>query len=124
MQNKEEKMDNKYAKIAVKAFEYINAGYSAEKAWEKASCESYKKGSHSQKKGCPRNAFLGLTSNSQALAKSKNSLYALKALDILRKNPNSNFSINELWLLVVEKPKIHNSQMNIVLALWNNGLIC
>ena len=54
---------------------------------------------------------------------SKNALYARKALDILKSNPNRNYSVDELWALVIVEPKAHNSQMNVVLALWSNKLI-
>ena len=116
-------MENKYSIIAIKAFEYSTAGLSAEQAWEKASCEIYEKGSSPQKKSCPRNAFLGLTSKNPKSTRSKNALYARKALDILRSNSNHIYSVEQLWSLVIDEPKTHNSQMNIVLALWNNKLI-
>jgi hypothetical protein len=114
---------NKYGETAIKAFEYIKAGANAEQAWEKASCDIFEKGSASQKKGCPRNAFLGLTSNNSKIARSKNAIYARKALDILKGNPNRSYTVDELWSLVIDEPKTHNSQMDIVLALWGNKLI-
>ena len=116
-------MQNKYAQIAIKAFAYLNEGLEAEKAWEKASCEFYKKGSSSQIKGCPRNAFLGLTSKKPSIEKSKNALYARKALKFLRENQDRKYSVNELWSKIIDKPIVHNSQMNVVLALWDNKLI-
>ena len=72
------KVNNRYARIAVKAFTYLNTGLDAEEAWEKASCEFYEKGSSSQIKGCPRNAFLGLTSKNPNIKNSKNAIYARK----------------------------------------------
>ena len=116
-------MSNKYASIAIKAFAYLNTGLDAEDAWEKASCEFYEKGSSSQIKGCPRNAFLGLTSKKPNIENSKNAIYARKALALLRENPNRKYSVNELWLLITDEPKTHNSQMNVVLALWDSGFI-
>jgi len=67
--------------------------------------------------------FLGLFSMDPAISKSKNAIYARKALDILRNNPNHKYSVNELWSQVINEPKTHNAQMDIVLALWNKGLI-
>ena len=114
---------NKYALIAEKAVSYINKGLQAEDAWEKASCEVYPVGSASQKKGCPKNAFLGLFSNDPNVSYSKNAIYAQRAVEILRKNPNRKYSVNELWSLVIDESKTHNSQMNIVLTLWYKKLI-
>jgi len=109
---------NMYAKSAIKAFEYMKNGFEKEEAWKKAVCE-FTKSIESQKKPCPKNAFFGLV----GAADTKNALYARKALDILRSNPNHNYSIDELWPLVVDGPKRHDSQMDVVLALWNNGSI-
>lgn len=115
---------NKYAQTAIKAVGYINTGLEAEQAWEKASCEYFEIGTSSQKKGCPKSAFLGLFSKKANKLKSKNATYAYKALTILRNNPNHNYSPNELWALVVaDDPKKHNSQMDIVLVLWENKLL-
>ena len=116
-------MQNKYSLIAIRAFEFIEMGLSAEQAWEKASCEIYEKGSPSQKKGCPRNAFLGLTSKKPQSKNGKNVLYARRAHEILQNNLNKSFTPNELWAMVIDKPKTHNSQMNVVLALWDKKLI-
>lgn len=114
---------NKYAQTALIAFDYMDAGVNAEQAWEKASCQVFKKGSASQKKGCPKNAFLGLFSNSPSAKSSKNGTYARNALAILRDNPNKSYSVNELWAAVIPEPKVHNSQMDVVLALWNQKRI-
>ena len=114
---------NKYAQIATIAIEYINKGLSAEQAWEKSSCEIFTRGSASQVKGCPKNAFLGLFSNDNKINHNKNALYARKALSILKENPNKRFSQKELWSLVTDEPKTHNSQMDVVFALWNKHLI-
>ena len=111
---------NKYAQTAIRAVEYIKAGFNAEQAWEKASCEYFEKGSSSQKKGCPKGAFLGLFSKNSG----KNADYATKALEILREHPQHKYSKYELWKLVTDgEVKAHNSQMDVVLALWNNNLI-
>jgi len=51
---------NKYAQIALIATDYIPKGASSSEAWEKSSSEIFEKGSSSQKKGCTKNALLGL----------------------------------------------------------------
>tara|TARA_R110001592_G_scaffold25816_10_gene97628 strand:- start:155 stop:553 length:399 start_codon:yes stop_codon:yes gene_type:complete len=90
----------------------------------------------SKTKGCPKNAFLGLCEagfvkgiKSGSYFKSKkpnlNKKYAIKAVELLISN--SNLSEKELWELVREElnlgVKKHNSQMDVVIALWENGLI-
>jgi hypothetical protein len=87
-------------------------------------------------KGCPKNAFLGLCevglvkgikpgSYFKRKKPNVNKQYAITALDLLASD--SNLSKNELWNKVREElnlgEKKHNSQMDVVLALWNEGLI-
>lgn len=114
---------NTYGKIAIKAVKYVNDGLSAEQAWEQASCEYYEKGSASQSKGCPRGAFLGLFSKEPKKLAGKNAAYAKKALEILKNNLDHTYTEKELWALVTDGNKTHNSQMAVVLALWENDLI-
>ena len=114
---------NKYAQAAVRAANYVKNGLDAEKAWEKASCEFYEKNSPSQKKSCPRLAFLGLFSKNQRTRNYTGAVYAQNALSILKSNPNREYSKKELWALVTGEPKAHNAQMDVVLALWNNRLV-
>jgi hypothetical protein len=87
-------------------------------------------------KGCPKNAFLGLCevglvkgikpgSYFKRKKPNVNKQYAITALDLLASD--SNLSKNELWNKVREElnlgEKKHNSQMDVVLELWNEGLI-
>ena len=51
---------NKYAQVALIAAERIENGMQPRAAWEQASCKIFPKGSASQTKGCPKNAFFGL----------------------------------------------------------------
>ena len=53
----------------------------------------------------------------------KNKEYALKAMAILKQNTETTFSTKELWGQLELADKRHNSQMDVVLALWENGLI-
>jgi hypothetical protein len=109
----------KYGDVAVKAAQYVNEGYAPLSAWEKASCEVFEPGSSSQKKGCPRNAFLGFYGG-----KGKNAEYAKTALNYLQSNPNKNVTPKELWSIVMSgEKKTHNNQMDVVLALYKAGLI-
>lgn len=104
--------------IAVKAARYVKEGYEPLSAWEKASCEIFERGSSLQKKGCPKNAFLGLYGG-----KGKNAEYARIAWSYLEANPNEYVTASELWEIVMSgNQKAHNSQMDVVLALYNVGL--
>jgi hypothetical protein len=53
----------------------------------------------------------------------KNKSYALKAVEILKSNKNNSFTPKELWDKLELGDKQSNSQMDVVLALWENGLI-
>lgn len=110
---------NKYAQTAIRAAHYMQSGFNANNAWEKASCEIFVPGSYSQKKGCPRKAFLGLFGGS-----GKNAKYAQKALAYLKEHGMNGITTAELWKIAVNgEAKIHNSQMEVVLALFREGLI-
>ncbi|WP_405606240.1 DUF6979 family protein [Polaribacter sp. Asnod1-A03] len=90
----------------------------------------------SKTKPCPKNTFLGLCEaglvkgikpGSYFISKKENlnKKYAIKAVELLVLD--SNLSKNQLWKKVREElgigEKEHNSQMDVVLALWNEGLI-
>lgn len=109
----------KYGEVAVKAAQYIKEGKDPLPAWEKASCEIFEPGSSSQKKGCPKNAFLGLYGG-----RGKNATYAQTALAYLKANPLQSITADELWAIVMSGTrKVHNHQMDVVLSLYKEGLI-
>ncbi|MGI6699098.1 MAG: DUF6979 family protein [Christensenellales bacterium] len=109
----------KYGEIAVRAARYVNEGIDPTVAWEKASCEVFEPGSSAQKKGCPKNAFLGLHGG-----KGKNADYAKAALKYLKENPGTNVTENELWEIITEgTAKRYNQQMDVVLTLYKERLI-
>ncbi len=124
---------NKYGQAAVRAIRvYATAELSPEQAWEGATVELFGAGTSGQRKGCPRGAFLGLCEDgyvagiahgSYTLSR-KNKDYAIRALAILRESPGFAADPEGLWRRVqggVQKQ--HNSQMDVVIALWNAGLI-
>ena len=85
-----------------------------------------------QQKTCPKEAFLGLFANGWITGipvgdytKSKlNRAYATRAVEALRRDPALMNDLNALWSLAVRgKSVAHNSQMHLVTALWNEGLI-
>jgi hypothetical protein len=88
----------------------------------------------SKTKPCPKNTFLGLCEagfvkgiKSGSYFKRKkpnlNKKYALKAVTILKQNKEIKFSPKELWEKLELGNKRHNSQMDVVIALWDIGLI-
>jgi hypothetical protein len=128
---------NKYGQAAIKAVKLIenNQATSPLVAWINASTEIFGKGSEAQKKGCPRGAFIGLCeaglvrgiphgiyaerSNSQ-----KNKGYAIRSVELLRVNPALADDKMALWKAVMNgEVKQHNSQMDVVVALWENRRI-
>ncbi|WP_222125188.1 DUF6979 family protein [Paenibacillus xylanexedens] len=86
-----------------------------------------------RKKGCPKNTFLGLFE--EGLLKGipsgnytnsiKNKGYGLKAVKILfESNTEKDIKQRTLWKEVIGDQKIkYNSQMDVVLALWDEGMI-
>lgn len=127
---------NSYGKAAIKAIQLTTSGFvdSPLYAWEKATSEIFGKGRSSQKKGCPRSTFLGLcedglvkgipTGQYSKSKGSKNKNYALNAVKILKQYPELSNDKNSLWIKVLKGKLItHNNQMDVVIALWNEGLI-
>lgn len=123
---------NNYGTAAIEA---AKASQNPIEAWQTAT-EKIFNSTDSQSKPCPKNAFLGLCEAGfiksiepgSYFKRSKpnvNKLYAITAVKILKRTPK--LSRKELWKLVkqellIEK-KPHNSQMDVVLALWDAGLI-
>ena len=125
-----------YANVALAAVKLaVEKKKSVDEAWRLAAEMTFPDKIESQKKGCPKNAFLGLCGMGKVKGikegdytrSEDNKLYALTALDILAANRNQHFAPTELWRAVLKKlnikTKTHNSQMNVVLALWENDLI-
>lgn len=106
-------------------------------AWEKATCLIWPCGTSSQVKSCPRDAFLGLCEAGRIQGISpgkytrslKNKRYAMKAAALLKAQPSlAGQGTAGLWLKVLgalSEPagKVHNQQMDVVLSLFQNGLI-
>ena len=84
-----------------------------------------------RKKSCPRGAFLGLCEEGlvkgippgQYTASKDDKAYAVRAAALLAEGTQS-WSRSTLWQAVTNDPeKTHDSQLDVVLALWKNGLI-
>ena len=123
---------NQYGEVAITV---AKANGNPEDNWKDEVKNAFPNSESSQKKSCPKSAFLGLCEAGfvKGVSKGKytrsidNKAYAVKAIDILRSNTKINYTPKELWTKVKEElfieKKAHNSQMDVVLALWNAGLI-
>ena len=125
---------NKYGQAAVEAVKLIHNQEvsSPVEAWEMTTSQIFSRGTSSQKKGCPRNAFLGLCEDGlvkgvqpgKYTTSKKNKQYAIDAVEILREQPGLVGDPASLWKIVMRgDSKIANYQMEIVTALWAKGLI-
>jgi len=123
----------KYGKAAVKAYLHVLSGKSPEQAWHEASCEIFGAGTHSQRKSCPKGAFLGLCSKEMLkgipqgnYSTSVNGEYAVKALDIVKRFGKWDLSKKLLWNKTLEELNFNknicpNNQIDVVLSLFNQG---
>lgn len=128
---------NKYAKASLLSVNHYNQSDIKDivKSWQFAMMKVFPIQESSRNKGCPKSTFLGLcedgyvkdVSQGKYLVRnnSLNKGYAVRAIHLLKDNPQlENSSSKSLWKLVMNGvSKTPNSQMDIVLALWNKGLI-
>lgn len=125
-------MANKYGEAALIAARMDTHGKAISPAtrWEQATAKLYPTSPSAQRKGGPRFAFLSLCEAGlvkgipagQYAPSNKNKAYALCAISLL--NAGTHKTVSTLWAEVTEGEEIpHNSQMDVVLALWKNDLI-
>lgn len=123
---------NKYKKVAIKAARIAKDGSCPRAVWDKVAACKFKDRTASIKKGCPKNAFLGLAEDgfikgvpSGSYTKSVlNKQYALKALALIKQDPSLENDLKKLWTQSCgSESKRHNSQMDVVIALWSEGLL-
>lgn len=121
---------NKYGLTALKSVQNYRDTYSIIEIWSNSAKEIFDTKS-SQEKSCPKGTFLGLCEAGliKGIPKGnytksiKNKEYALKAVSILKANLKKIYTPKELWEKLELGDKRSNSQMDVVLALWENGLI-
>lgn len=123
----------RYRKAAIEAVNLISStNMNPEQAWHIATSQEFGKGTNSQKKGCPKGAFLGLCEQGMIkgvpIGNYTNSLdnkrYAVKAVRILKEKPKLAEDEDKLWDEVLgSKFKKQNHQMDEVLSLWNKNYI-
>lgn len=99
--------------------------------WESAMKQLYPTSPAARRKSCPRGAFLGLCEEGLVkgipaghyTSSKENKAYAVRAAALLAEGAQS-WSRSALWQAAANDPeKTHNSQMDVVLALWKNGLV-
>jgi hypothetical protein len=125
-------MANRYGEAALMAVQQgTSGGISPIARWESAMENLYPTSSTARKKSCPRGAFLGLCEEGLVKgipaglykASKENKAYAVRAVTLLTQG-TQHWSTSALWRAVTNGvDKAHDSQMDIVLALWNNDLI-
>jgi hypothetical protein len=124
----------KYGEAALAAVQMVAKGRvkHAPDAWNVAVEQIFPGRLPSQRKGCPRGAFLGLCESglikgvpSGTYTKSRlNKQYAIEAVNILRERPALADDPDQIWRLVIGRnEKVQNSQMDVVITLWQRGLI-
>ena len=125
-------MANRYGEAAlIAARQVTSAQIDPVARWESAMASLYPTSPTARKKGCPRGAFLGLCEEGlvkgipagRYTSSKDNKDYAVRAAILLTEVKQS-WSTTALWRAVTNDPaKTHNSQMDVVLALWKNNLI-
>ena len=128
-------MANRYGEAALLAvrMELYGKALTAGERWEDAVKKVYPTTTAGQKKNAPRAAFVGLCdaglvkgvaagSSGLTSAGNRNRDYAVEAVRLLRAGTHK--TVTQLWAAVTDGDQTeHASQMDVVLALWKNGLI-
>jgi hypothetical protein len=125
-------MANKYgeaALLAARAESSVDANPIAR--WDNAMVRLYPTSPTARRKIRPRGAFLGLCEEGlvkgipagRYSATKDNKTYAVQAVALLAEGQQS-WSVSGLWRAVANDPeRVHDSQMDVVMALWKNDLI-
>jgi hypothetical protein len=131
-----ERMANRYGEAALLAvrMETYGKALTPLDRWEDAVRKLYPTTPIGQKKSGPRGAFLGLceaglvkgvaggASAAGTPQANRNKAYAVKAVEMLKAGTHT--TVSQLWAAVTDgEGGDHASQMDVVLALWKNGLI-
>ena len=124
-------MANRYGEAALMAARmqtYGKALLPAER-WQDAVTRLYPSAPAAQKKACPRGAFVGLCgaglvrgiSATDGAQGNRNGDYAVEAARLLRAGTHK--TVTQLWQAVAPAGVVHDSQMDVVLALWKNDML-
>ena len=126
-------LEKMFGDTALKARELLIKGVACtpRQAWNLAGVELFHRESYLSK-GCPRAAFIGLCEKGLVKgvaagdysAGTMNKQYTLKALKMLRENPEWRFTKSRWWLEVTKDNQIsHNHQLDVLIALYVNGFL-
>jgi hypothetical protein len=123
----------KYGDVAILAVTLVqSASLNARDAWDRSCQKIFPVNRSSREKGCPKGAFLGLceegfikgVKKGQYTRSVKNKAYAIRAVDILRKQPHIASSEMILWRYIIDDTDTaYNQQMDVVISLWQNQLL-
>jgi hypothetical protein len=122
----------KYGEAAVHATGFLASQIDCpNEAWRKAVSEVFPESVSSQKKSCPKSAYLGLCEagviagvpKSDYTRSTDNKRYALEAMSILVSSPVLATDHKTLWSKTSGADKKHNGQMDVVTSLWLAGLL-
>jgi len=129
-------MANRYGEAALLAvrMETYGKALTPLDRWQDAVRKLYPTTPIGQKKSGPRGAFVGLCeaglvkgiaageSAPATTQANRNKTYAVKAVELLKAGTHT--TVSQLWAAVTDgEGGDHASQMDVVLALWKNGLI-
>ncbi|SDH10241.1 DUF6979 family protein [Winogradskyella thalassocola] len=122
---------NKYGQAVLKAVKNYKDSSPITEIYARAAKEIFFDSISSQEKGCPKATFLGLCEaglvkgipKGKYTKSVKNKKYAIDAIKILKQADTKTFTSKELWAELNLGDKKTNSQMDVVLVLWNEGLI-
>jgi len=129
-------MANRYGEAALMAvrMETYGKALTPMDRWDDAVKKLYPTAIPAQKRSSPRAAFLGLCEaglvkgiapgppTPASTSANLNKLYAQRAAALLAAGTHK--TVSQLWTAVTEGASAeHSSQMDVVLALWKNGLI-
>ncbi len=118
------------AKLAVQNMKR-NTGLTPQSAWKNAAQNIFETQA-ARKKGCPKSTFLGLCEDGKVKGIAagsytrsyKNKDYALTALELLKENSAYKSDQKLLWQKVIDGTnKVHNQQMDVVITLFEEGLL-
>ncbi|MBM4042148.1 MAG: hypothetical protein FJ290_26935 [Planctomycetes bacterium] len=123
-----------YGSAAVLATRLVQDGRlnSPVQAWEQSVRRVFPTSESEQKKGCPRDAYLGLCEEGIVLGvrsgkhtrSVRNKRYALDAYYLILRNPELVNEERRLWDAVTGNcGKAYNQQVDVVLSLWREGLL-
>lgn len=128
-------MANRYGEAALMAvrMELYDKALSPLERWDDAVRKMYPTTPAGQKKSGPRYAFVGLCeaglvkgiaggeAGPASSAVNRNKACAVRAVELLKAETHR--TVTQLWAEVREGEAEHGGQMDVVLALWKNGLI-